>query len=120
MTTTVGASTVSSPITYEAEEYQKGGLNAPRNVENLIDEYSLKYEVSASVMRNVIMCESSFNPNAVGDGGNSFGLVQIHLPSWPSVSREQALDPEFAVEFLAKNLAIHNGKIWTCYRMLYS
>jgi hypothetical protein len=50
----------------------------------------------------------------VGDREQSFGLVQIHLPAHPSISKEQAKDPEFALEFLAKNLAAGKAGMWTC------
>jgi len=118
--TSVTASTVGAPIkpVVVPVEDHKQPLNAPRSVEELIVENSIKYGVSASVMRRVIKCESSGNPNAVGDFGQSFGLVQIHAPSHPYVTRAQALDPEFAVEFLAKNLALGKGSMWTCWRML--
>jgi soluble lytic murein transglycosylase-like protein len=113
---TVTAGTVSAPS--QAVEAPVEALKAPRSVDSLIVEYSLKYGVSATVMRQVIKCESGFNPKAVGDGGNSFGLVQIHLPSHPYVSRAQALDPEFAVLFLADKLSKNQGYLWTCYRKL--
>ena len=85
-------------------------------LDQLITFYSLKYNVKESVMRKVISCESSYKIKAVGDGGKSFGLVQIHLPSHPYVTKEQAFDPDFALNFLASNLAKGKGKMWTCYR----
>jgi len=84
----------------------------------MIYEKSNEYGVSAGLMRQIIQCESSFNPNAIGDGGYSFGLVQIHLPSHPDVTKEQALDPEFATTFLADKLSKGQGYLWTCYRMI--
>ena len=96
----------------------KRPLEASRSVDSLIDEYSLKYGVSATVMRQVIKCESSFNPNAVGDGGASRGLVQIHRPSWPNITDAQAFDPEFSVRFLAEKLSNQQGYLWTCWRNL--
>jgi hypothetical protein len=84
----------------------------------------------------VIECESQFNPTIqshhvytetnvppgydAGDREQSFGLVQIHLPAHPSISKAQALDPEFAIDFLAKNLHGGRGAMWTCYRHLAS
>lgn len=50
----------------------------------------------------------------VGDREQSFGLVQIHIPAHPSITKEQAKDPEFALEFLAKNLAAGKAGMWTC------
>lgn len=82
----------------------------------------------------VVDCESQYSPSIqskhvytetnvprgykVGDREQSFGLVQIHLPAHAHVSYAQATDPEFAVEFLARNLAVGNGWMWTCYKEL--
>lgn len=90
----------------------------PKTVDELIVEKSAYYGVSEALVRQIIRCESGFRPNAVGDGGYSFGLVQIHLPSHPVVTQEQALDPEFAITFLTKNLSGGRGDMWTCYRLL--
>jgi soluble lytic murein transglycosylase-like protein len=78
----------------------------------------VRYGVNLSLMEAIIRCESSFNPNAVGDFGQSFGLVQIFLPAHPSITKDQALDPTFAVDFLARNLAAGKGSMWTCFRLL--
>lgn len=85
-------------------------------------------------MNNIIQCESGYETRiqshhrytqsnvprgySVGDREQSYGLVQIHLPAHPSVVYEQAVDPEFAVEFLAKGIA--NGSIgqWSCAHQL--
>ena len=85
-------------------------------------------------MNQIISCESNYNvrlqPNHhykkdrphegvfAGEREKSFGLVQIHLPAHPEVTYEQAVDPEFAIEFLAKG--IKNGEIgkWTCAKLL--
>jgi hypothetical protein len=79
---------------------------------------ALKYNVSQITMTRVIDCESSHNPSAIGDGGKSFGLVQIHLPSHPNITKAQALDSDFAIDFLAKSLSQGKGKMWTCFRNL--
>lgn len=109
MTGTVTASSVEAPI-----------APAPKvqTIDEIIISKSKEYGVSETTVRQVIKCESSGNPNAVGDGGNSFGLVQIHLPSHPYVSKEEALNPEFAIDFLTKNLSQGKGRMWTCYRMM--
>lgn len=110
--TTVTASTLAvAPVHYEAPK--------PKTIPELIHQYSVEYDVSESVVQRVIKCESNGNPNAVGDGGYSYGLVQIHLPSHPTVSKEQALSPEFAIKFLTANLALGNGRMWTCWRMMH-
>jgi len=90
----------------------------PTDIPGKINYYADKYDVSSSTMTAVIKCESSFNPNAIGDGGTSFGLAQIHLPAHPLVTREQANDPDFAIEFMAKEMSLGNSWKWTCYKML--
>ena len=92
-------------------------VEEPKTLDQLITFYSLKYNVKESVMRKVISCESSYKIKAVGDNGKSFGLVQIHQPSHPYITQEQAFDPHFALDFLAKNLAKGKGNMWTCYRL---
>lgn len=83
-----------------------------------IAEIAEKYNVSRVTITKVIACESNYNPNAVGDGGHSFGLVQIHLPSHPNITKAQALDQDFAIDFLGKKLSEGEGHIWTCYRKI--
>lgn len=131
--TTVGANTLSSPVVYTAEETPPEALYASRSVDSLIDEYSLKYGVSASYMRKIIYCESGGkNVQSLhrykrdypqwgvkaGDRELSFGVVQIHLPSWPSISKEEALDPRFSVEFLAQKLSTGQSGLWTCSKLI--
>lgn len=70
-------------------------------------------------IETVIQCESSWKTNAVGDGGNSFGLVQIHLPSHPTVTVEQAKDPHFAINFIVDKFLDNKERMWTCWRKNY-
>lgn len=92
----------------------------------LVDKYGKQYNVSTSTMLAVMKCENrDFDPTLQsyhvknGVREDSWGLSQIHLPSHPNVSLEQATDPEFSVEFLAKHLSQGQGKMWTCYRQIY-
>ena len=100
------------------------------SIKKLIQKKANEYGVSASTMRSIVDCESQYHVSIqskhvytetnvpkgykVGDREQSFGLVQIHLPAHSSVSYKEAIDPEFAVDFLAKNLAVGNGWMWTC------
>lgn len=70
------------------------------------------------LIEKVIFCESSWNPEILGDGGTSYGLVQIHLPAHPNISKEQALDPIFAINFIVDEFLNGNQNKWTCYRNL--
>lgn len=89
-------------------------------LEELVEQKAEEYGVSASVMKAVIECESNWNVSALGDSGESRGLVQIHRPSWPDISDEEAYNPEFAIDFLAAKLSEGEGQLWTCYRLLFT
>ena len=84
-------------------------------IKQKIDEVAEQYNVNPQVMHKVIKCESSYNPNALGDGGKSRGLVQIHS-DYHDVSDEDAYNPQYAIEFLARMLSQGKGNLWTCYR----
>jgi hypothetical protein len=84
----------------------------------LVEQTAEEYGVSASVMKAVIECESQWNITALGDNGESRGLVQIHRPSWPDITDAEAYTPEFAIDFLARKLSEGKGRLWTCYRNL--
>ncbi len=93
-----------------------------------------EYGVSAVAMTAIINCESQGSttiqsnhryptdrPNEglkAGQRELSFGLVQIHLPAHKNISKEQAIDPEFAIDFLAKNLKAGRANMWSCAKTL--
>ena len=91
-------------------------------IPELIEFYSIVYNVENELVTKIIDCESGFNPtiqsNYYKDGvrEKSFGLAQINLPSHPNITYEQAVNPVFAVGFLARNLSEGNGSMWrTCW-----
>lgn len=93
------------------------------DVKSIIQRVSASYNVKSEVIERVMACESNFNTNAEGDFKNgepqSFGLSQIHLPSHPNITKEQATDPYFATMFMAENISKGRGSMWTCWRRLY-
>lgn len=91
----------------------------PETIKQTISRIAREYNVSEEVMNTVVECESQYNTNAVGDHGNSKGLVQIHRKYHPDITESQAFDPEFSLSFLAKNLANNKGYLWSCYRKNY-
>ena len=129
MITSVHAET----ITYEAPVEQKEVQIevhvewTPERIEKEIDDRAKEYGVSASEMKRVMYCESSgsttiqshyrYTKNnvpkgyAVGDREESYGLFQIHLPAHTDVTKEQAIDPKFAIEWTAKHW---KDTRWSC------
>lgn len=85
------------------------------HIQSVIIETAEKYNVDKAVMFAIVESESSYNCKKAGDYGTSFGCVQIHLPDHPNVSRKQAENIYFAINFLAKNLALGKCSMWsTC------
>lgn len=98
----------------------------PARIKQEVYEQAKKYNVSGDRMWATIGCE---NPDLIPElqslivaGGvreDSWGLVQIHLPSWPSVAKKQAQDPSFAIEWMAKRWSEGLQGRWSCYRKIY-
>lgn len=129
---------VSQPLSYTAktahaeevkEEPKEAQIRVQINwtrerMEKEVDAKAKEYGVSAQLMRDIIKCESNWDAdiqsNHILSYGRekSFGLVQIHLPSHPNVSYEEAIDPAFAIDFLASHIADGSARMWTCYKMV--
>ena len=52
-------------------------LDTQKEIIKICSEYDISYEL----VLGIISVESTFRPSAIGDGGNSFGLMQIQ-PRW--------------------------------------
>jgi hypothetical protein len=57
------------------------------------------------MVRAICTIESNCNSDRIGDNGQSYGAFQIHLPSHPNITKEQAMDYEWA-----KQWTINHGK----------
>lgn len=96
----------------------------PERINQEIEKKAKEYGVSDRIMKAVIKCESNGSTTIQsyhkknGKREESYGLVQIHLPSHPNITHEQAIDPAFAIDFMANQFAQGNANLWSCYRML--
>lgn len=88
------------------------------DIKDEIVAVSHEYGIDPQAVDAVIFCESSYNKDALGDGGKSRGLAQIHADYHPEITDEQAYDPEYAIDFLAKNMKEGRSYLWTCARKL--
>lgn len=79
-------------------------MTIPAPYQAVAQQAASAYGLPLEILDMVISHESSWDPNAVGDQGTSFGLAQIHLPAHPDVSREQADNPTYAIFWTAKEL----------------
>lgn len=97
----------------------------------LVQVKAAEYNVSPVLMEKIITCESGWDTTVQskhvyttdrpkegvkkGQRELSFGLSQIHLPAHRDITKAQATDPEFAIDFLAKNVAKGKGSMWSCF-----
>lgn len=111
-------------IAPEREETSESDLRA------FARKMALKYGVSYQEMAvtiggpgKTVACahgESSWDTDAVGDGGDSRGIAQIHRPSHPDITDEQALDPYWSIEWMAQEFSKGNQWMWTCWKDNYA
>jgi hypothetical protein len=92
----------------------------PEEVEQEAWLVAVAHDLDPELFRAVVSCESSFVKDAVGDAGMSHGAVQIHLPSHPTVTKEQAHDPEFALNWMAERWQEGSEWMWSCYQIVKS
>ncbi len=100
-------------------------------VKNLVVVYAKKYHVSAKKMMQTLSNENDtfdFNRQSdciykkgnkwkmkAGSREQSYGIAMIHLPDHPDITKKEATDPVFAVEFMAKQFAMGNQHQWMGY-----
>lgn len=84
-----------------------------QDVQSMIVNIAQQEGVDPSLALAVAQQESGFNPSAVGDGGKSFGLFQIHQPSHPDY--RGGTDPEanarYGIRYLKNLLDVNNGNV---------
>lgn len=106
-------------------------LTNKQKVEQLAEKYALKYGVSKEALMRTLANENDtfqFDRQsglrykagnkwgfAAGIREKSYGVAQIHLPDNPSVSYEQAINPDFSVEFMAKKFSEGRASMWMGY-----
>jgi len=128
LSTLLLVSLLSAPQIPDKGEVISQGKLTPREI---MEVKAYEYHVSPKLLDKIITCESNWNTTLQskhiyktdrpregvkkGQREQSFGLVQIHLPAHPNITKQQALDPEFALDFLAKNVAKGKGMMWSCF-----
>lgn len=71
--------------------------------------------------RNWIASGQSQIPDKTGPNGleDSWGPMMIHLPDHKEVTKDDAINPIFAIPWAVREFAAGNAHNWTCYRNLY-
>jgi soluble lytic murein transglycosylase-like protein len=95
-------------------------LSGPDDFAGLVATIANGAGIDPALVMAIISVESSFNPRAVGDGGNSIGLMQVSLPTAAmlagrNVGPEELKDPSFnvtlGVHYLADQMARYSGNV---------
>jgi soluble lytic murein transglycosylase-like protein len=90
-----------------------------QEVRQLIETYGRDLSTTTrEQIYKVIKCESAFDAKAVGKLGE-VGLSQIYLKYHPSVTLKEALDPDFAVNFIIDGFRKGKQSWWTCHKKLF-
>ena len=104
-----------------------GVFSTPTGIEAYVAQKALESGLGASLY-STLRYESggwqngqSYVKDPTGPNGreDSWGVCQIHLPSHPDVSKEQALDVEFCVDFTIQKFNEGKARLWTGYRLLF-
>lgn len=101
-------------------------VDPPTHAENLAVDAAIRHGISVNEFLTTLRCESgdfqhngqSFvkDPNGPNGRENSWGYAQIHLDSHPQITKDQAVDPRFALDWAASEFAKGNEWMWTCWR----
>lgn len=87
--------------------------------------YSLVYGLKYDILDQVIACESTYNPNAIGDHGLAKNVMQFHKPTFDGYSKKfgEQLDYESANDqiklgawMMSQGESYRNN--WTCYKKI--
>ena len=126
---------VSNLLTFDVTIAEPAPENYPLGVEMTYQEYATKVakEHGLDVARflEVINCESGWDSDIqskhrytkdnakwgvkAGDQELSFGLSQIHLPDHPTITKEQATNPQWAIDWMADRWVDGKQSWWSCY-----
>ena len=93
--------------------------NNPASVEDYIHYIAGKEKVNVSMVLSIAKCESGIRANAIGDKGKSFGVFQIYLPAHPYITKEQALNPWFNINWAIDRMAEGKWNMWSCYKNMW-
>ena len=109
-------SVLAIPVVHAAEKSW-----TPELVKELARDTAQKYKLNTQKFLHTLNCENQFKAKGQsehfykGKREMSFGAAQINLPSHPTISREQAEDPDFAIHFMAEEWAKSNAGLWSCW-----
>jgi hypothetical protein len=92
------------------------------SVSAIVVDRALAHQVDPDELIALATCESSLDPNAVGDRGTSYGLFQLHrgglLHDFYADGYTDPFDPWQASDFTAAAVAAGEGGAWSCFGLI--
>ena len=100
----------SSVSTDYNDPYRHFGVNSgatpSAQIAPIIERSANENDLLAAILAAMLYQESTFRPDVIAGptGNQDIGIAQINEKAHPDVTREQALNPEFAIPFMARKL----------------
>ncbi len=101
-----GCQSYGNPQANPGQQIQSFGPQPNKQqIGNMLEQAAQKYGIPPEILKAIAFKESRWNPNAVGDGGQSHGMMQIYSRAHPdyNVARGQQ-DPSYNIEYAAQML----------------
>jgi hypothetical protein len=122
----------SHKMAQEALKVERREIVAPDDFQMTVSRYSFVYGVSEATMFRILNCENPEHDTMLqsrqvytrdhpewgvkkGDRELSWGVSQIHLPTAPDVSLEEATNMDFSIKYLAREISLGHASRWSCY-----
>ena len=101
----------------------------PNEIHEKVNYFANKYNVSADKMHKTIKCESGYDTQIQskhirpdGSREQSYGIAQWYIPAGNKkidgtpFTKEEALNPDIALENMAWYFSQGKSRLWTCAR----
>jgi len=93
----------------------------PLSPEEYADKYTAQYGVDPTIFKKVMWCESSNNPDAIGDGGAARNVMQFHKPTFVGYAKKLGKEMDYnsykdQIELASYMFSIGEQSHWTCYK----
>ncbi len=100
-----GAASQELTTPHTAIQSASSGPADPNRWDSMLNRLGNKYNVPPLFLKAVMLIESGGRPDAVGDGGASVGLFQLHERGYGHGMGDSRYDPEINAERATKGLA---------------
>ena len=83
------------PPQNQTDQIEREIVDIDARIKEIQVAIDLIWKNQAKQAKQIVACESGYNPEAVGDSGQSIGLFQIYLPAHPQYKKEDLMNIYF-------------------------